>query len=408
MYTPTPPPPPVLPPQPSRSRATPWLVALMILVLVVAYLLVGFLTRDKWLGGKSEALTEVTLTANTPDGAPPSSQALTRSQEVISERLRDLGIEGHVNVDGDQLVVGVPGRSADPIRGVALSGRLYIRPVIDSLPVNNAPDSLTPTGVPSAPPGPAPTSPGAPPPDPANDRAKAIQFQKLLRQTPGLERQAAVYLLQTRCNGADLLAGNDDPHLPLVTCGEGGTKDQKMIYLLDKSIISGDQIDTASSGFDKQGDRWVVDLTFNSTAANAWADYTASHIGTATGFVIDTQVVSAPVIREAIPGGNTQITGDFTADAARDLASALKSGALPISFSAGPAEPKSVPVNPSTPLRIGLVVAGVVVLAVTIGLVIYLARRRRTVGPTPEQDTWQWQPPTYGPGGGISNPRSDS
>ena len=49
-------------------------------------------------------------------------------------------------------------------------------------------------------------------------------------------------------------------------------------------------------------------------------------------------MVSAPAIREAIPGGNTQITGDFTAAKARDLANVLKYGSLPLSFESSEAE----------------------------------------------------------------------
>jgi preprotein translocase subunit SecD len=186
----------------------------------------------------------------------------------------------------------------------------------------------------------------------------------LLRQTPGVERQAAIYLMQTRCEGPDLLAGNDDPNLPLVTCGEGATKDQKMIYVLDKSIISGDQIDTASSGFDKQGNRWVVDLKFKSAGSNIWGDYTAGHVGQATAFVLDSRVVSAPVIREAIPGGNTQITGDFTGSQARELATVLKYGSLPLSFESSQSETVSATLG-LTSLRAGLI-AGAIGLALVL------------------------------------------
>ena len=109
----------------------------------------------------------------------------------------------------------------------------------------------------------------------------------------------------TRCNQEDILAGNDDPNLPLVTCD----KDHKQAYLLAPSIISGDQIENASSGLDQHSGGYVVDLQFKSGAANTWADFTAAHIGTQTAFTLDSQVVSAPQIREAIPGGRTQITG---------------------------------------------------------------------------------------------------
>ena len=95
----------------------------------------------------------------------------------------------------------------------------------------------------------------------------------------------------------DILAGNDDPNLPLVTC----STDHKRAYLLAPSIISGDQIQNATSGMNQRGIGYVVDLQFKGPAANTWADFTAAHIGTQTAFTLDSQVVSAPMIQEASP-----------------------------------------------------------------------------------------------------------
>jgi len=69
-------------------------------------------------------------------------------------------------------------------------------------------------------------------------------------------------------------------------------------------------------------------VQFNDEASRIWADFTAANVGTQTAFVLDSQVVSAPEIQEAIPGGRTQITGRFTADSARELANVLKYGSL--------------------------------------------------------------------------------
>ena len=89
------------------------------------------------------------------------------------------------------------------------------------------------------------------------------------------------------------------------------------MYLLDKSIISGEQIKNASSGMDTQRGEYVVEVEFKPDAASTWADFTAAHVGTQTAFTLDSQVVSAPQIEEAIPGGNTQITGQFNAETAQ-------------------------------------------------------------------------------------------
>jgi preprotein translocase subunit SecD len=56
---------------------------------------------------------------------------------------------------------------------------------------------------------------------------------------------------------------------------------------------------------------------------------TAQNVGKPFAIVLDNKVLSAPVIREAIPGGAGQISGNFTVQSANDLAILLRAGALP-------------------------------------------------------------------------------
>ena len=422
-------------------------LSLYLILLIGLYLLV-FLTGNKEakpkLGIDLQGGTRVTLTARTPDGSRPTRDALNQAQQIISSRVNGLGVSGsEVVIDGDNLVITVPGTDSGEARNLGQTARLYIRPVLDAVPVPQAgeePPGAPPGGVPGAPPGgvpdmppggipgmppgaapaeppgpvssqaplppasaptsgqppaqprpypddppsptpappmpappapappaaappsaaPAPGAPLPPPPDPRKDLAQNIAFQKQLRQTPALAQIALSVLMEQRCQGPDPLAGNDDPQQPLVTC----STDRKQIYLLDKSIISGDQIASASAGYDQQHNQWVVDVKFKSDAANVWADYTAAHVGTQTAFVLDSQVVSAPAIREAIPGGNTQITGGFDATKAKDLANVLKYGSLPLSFESSEAETVSATLG-LTSLKAGLM-AGAIGLAIVL------------------------------------------
>ncbi len=230
-----------------------------------------------------------------------------------------------------------------------------------------APEPAAPAAPePGAPAAPAPGAPGAPAPGapaagapapgapalhgPKADLAQRIADEKALRQSTQPQIQLLALQFQaTRCDQQDVLAGNDDPNLPLVTC----SKDHKEVYLLDKSIISGDEIKDASSGLNQQQGEYVVDVTFKDKAAEVWADFTAKNIGTQTAFVLDSQVVSAPAIQEAIPGGRTQITGHFNASTAKDLANVLKYGSLPLSFESSEAETVSATLG-LTSLRAGL------------------------------------------------------
>jgi preprotein translocase subunit SecD len=424
-------------------------LTVFLILLIGAYLLV-FLTGDKRaaakLGIDLQGGTRVTLTARTPDGSRPTREALSQAQSIISARVNGLGVSGsEVIVDGDNLVITVPGSDSSEARNLGQTARLYIRPVINALPAETGPlpgnpqrlpgpharprlplgrhpggpvpggpvtggpvpggpvpgahpggpvpggapgpgepapaqprpypldPPPTPTPAPAPPaapaPAPAPVQPG--PPDPRKDLAERIAKQREWRQSTNKGVQfLALQYEATQCNQEDILAGNDDPDLPLVTCD----KDHKEAFLLAPSIISGDQIENASSGLDQHSGGYVVDLQFKSGAANTWADFTAAHIGTQTAFTLDSQVVSAPQIREAIPGGRTQITGGdppFTAGTARQLANVLKYGSLPLSFESSEAQTVSATLG-LTSLRAGLIAGGIgLVLVLLYSLVYY-------------------------------------
>ena len=118
---------------------------------------------------------------------------------------------------------------------------------------------------------------------------------------------------------------------PLLTCDENGTK-----YLLSAAVIEGTQLKDASSGIPQGQVGYVVDLSFDSTARQSFADVTQQLAGTGQQFaiVLDGEVISAPQVNQPIPGGNAQISGDFTQEEAQTLANSLKYGALPLKFTA--------------------------------------------------------------------------
>lgn len=388
-------------------------LSLFLALLIGVYLLV-FLTGDKKaepkLGIDLQGGTRVTLTARTPDGSRPTRESLMQAQEIISSRVDGLGVSGsEVIIDGDNLVITVPGDDGSEARSLGQTARLYIRPVIHAMPAQAldpeqaAPEGAPPlgdTGLPALAPaepeapvrtpgGPAgtgaPAAPAAPPaqprpyplepapsPSPAPapapggqdekaDLAQRIADEKQLRQSTDQSIQLLALQFQaTRCDEDDVLAGNDDPNLPLVTC----SVDHNTVYLLDKSIMSGEEIKTAGSGLDQQRGDYVVDVEFKSTGSKIWADFTAANVGTQTAFTLDSQVVSAPEIQEAIPGGRTQITGQFTDATARELANVLKYGSLPLSFESSEAETVSATLG-LTSLKAGLI-AGAVGLALVL------------------------------------------
>jgi preprotein translocase subunit SecD len=164
----------------------------------------------------------------------------------------------------------------------------------------------------------------------------------------------------------DPLQGNDDTTKPLVACDQQGAAK----YVLGPSFLDGTQISDATSGLDPNGAGYVVNLTFKSAGAKTWATYTSQNVGKQSAFVLDTQVVSAPTIQQAILGGNTQISGTFTQTQASDLANVLKYGSLPLAFDSSNAETVSATLGLAS-LRAGLIAGGIGLLLVFIYCLIY-------------------------------------
>ncbi len=96
--------------------------------------------------------------------------------------------------------------------------------------------------------------------------------------------------------------------------------------------LTGAVIKTAEVGTDSQTGEIVVNTTFDPQGTRTWADFTARNIGKQVAIVLDGVVQSAPVIQSAIPDGQTQISGSFTGETAKYLATVLQTGALPVSL----------------------------------------------------------------------------
>jgi len=94
-------------------------------------------------------------------------------------------------------------------------------------------------------------------------------------------------------------------------------------------ILSGENLLDAQPQMNNQTNETVVSFTLDRVGAKRFGKATRSGIGKQLAIVLDGQIVSAPVIRDAILGGSGQISGNFTFQSATDLALLLRSGALP-------------------------------------------------------------------------------
>lgn len=105
------------------------------------------------------------------------------------------------------------------------------------------------------------------------------------------------------------------------------------LHLLNANpVLTGAAILTADAGIGTSNNPMgvKVDLTMNRKARAKWAAITGANVGKRIAIVLDGIVQSAPVVRERIPSGRSQITlGNATMDEGKDLAVILRAGALP-------------------------------------------------------------------------------
>ena len=108
-----------------------------------------------------------------------------------------------------------------------------------------------------------------------------------------------------------------------------GAVTETPIVVKKKAIITGDLLTDAQIRIDSQYNQPYVAIDFNSTGARLFDQVTAANVGKRFAIVLDSNVYSAPVIRERISGGRAQISGSFTEKEAADLAIVLRAGSLP-------------------------------------------------------------------------------
>ncbi len=134
---------------------------------------------------------------------------------------------------------------------------------------------------------------------------------------------------------------DDDPKKPLVSCEWDPETGVAQKYLLSASMIEGNQLDSASAQIPQQGVGYVVSIDFDGDGTDAFTKISEALVcpsGTVPpcrqfAVVLDGQVLSAPTMNALITNGQAQIEGNFTQASAKSLATSLKYGALPVSFS---------------------------------------------------------------------------
>lgn len=95
------------------------------------------------------------------------------------------------------------------------------------------------------------------------------------------------------------------------------------------TIMTGREVRTVTVGIGPTGAP-AIDFILSPEGAEIFEDHTAANVGKILSITLDKRVISAPSIEGPIPGGQGQISGNFTAESANALAVQLRYGSLPI------------------------------------------------------------------------------
>lgn len=123
------------------------------------------------------------------------------------------------------------------------------------------------------------------------------------------------------------LPGVKDPEKAIAMLGRTA-----MLQFKDESgkvVLTGSDLKDAKAQV-SQGNQAVVGLEFNDEGGKKFADLTARNVGKKIAIELDGQVLTAPVVQEAITGGHAQISGSRNVEEAEHLAILLRSGSLPV------------------------------------------------------------------------------
>ncbi|MDA3805933.1 MULTISPECIES: protein translocase subunit SecD [unclassified Clavibacter] len=323
----------------------------------------------------------------------PTSEQLAQAVSIIRQRVDASGVsEAEITTQGgSNIVVSLPGEpDAATMQRLQSSAKLELRPVLVG-----APGTATPTPTPTPTDGSAPADGSTPAaetpaaeatPDPATlsdePATQPTGPSDVAWITPRLQAQFAAYDCATAPENDGQAAPADRA---IIACAD----DKAAKYVLGPVEVDGSTISDATSGLTQSSQgvstgTWAVNLVFDGDGTKQFGDMSTRLITLESprnqfAFVLDNEVISAPVTQGVVTNGKPSITGNFTQESAKALADQLKFGALPLSFTLQSSDVISATLG-SSQLTSGLI-AGLIglVLVVLYSLVQYRALGMVTV-----------------------------
>ena len=371
----------------------PQIVSLLLAILIGFGSLAGVLAAG-WapvLGVQLQGGVEVLLRPT----APADDEQLDRAIEIIRSRVDALGVaEPDITRQGEQVVVQLPGVK-DKQRAVDLVGQtaeLRFRPVLltfnrfdetelrSALDLANAynsaivdaagAESESETGADDE-----PVLDGEAADDSLGDSPAALADGPESVEDPEIIEPA------TDASEADEPDEIEPDETLELTQTEDDLAERTVVltdhgeivgYVLGPAELTGEAVAEAAATFNNE---WVVNVDLTDEGAVGFDEIAARYFGQQVAIVLDGVVESAPVIRATEFGGTAVISGTFDEEGARDLAVALRFGALPVEFVQDDVRTVSATLGEGT-LRAG-VIAGIVGL-ILVGL--YMLAYYRLLG----------------------------
>ena len=272
------------------------LVVIVGLVLVAVFTIVQLPTQ---LGLDLRGGSQLTLQVLTNEKVTQiSERELEAVQRVIENRVNGLGVsEAIVQSSGqDQLLIQLPGVS-DPAQAQRVLGG-----------------------------------------------TAQLEFRAQKPGTEGELRAISDIVNQQEVQQATILAvGSENISEQQLADLEQATADLKasretLLELFEETDLTGDKLtDALASPIGTGGQSWQVSIYFDNEGGALFTEMTRNIAGTGRvlGIFLDNRLISAPTVdvqyaATGIPGGSATISGNFNAEAARDLEIQLRGGALPV------------------------------------------------------------------------------
>jgi preprotein translocase subunit SecD len=282
-----------------------WYLIITLVLIIGAFVATLFSGNRPVLGLDLQGGISVVLA---PVGDVKSEASLNKAVDIIRNRVDALGVaEPEISRQGSNVIIDLPGvRDRDKARRlVGKTAELRFRPVLAILPPESKSGTTTSTKATSS----TTAVAGAT----SSTAATTTTTNPTATSTPAEDKANATVILPAR-------ATDNKPPIR---------------YQLGPAALTGKGVSGAKAQFLTGGQGWTVDLSLKSdgqTAFNKLAaeSYPKQPPQNAVAIVLDGIVQSAPAFQTSSFNGDVQISGSFSESDAKDLATVLQYGALPV------------------------------------------------------------------------------